>query len=441
MKINYSFLFIIPIALIMLMDNMFTELAAPSNPDIQYMMLNLLMKGGAALSFGYCWLKFQRMSKPMRMIYFLLNLYVIGMVVESMFRYDTPMVYPHVFQKLFVLYFSFFVYTFYKGNFHLKFSHVVYFIMAGFWLNVLIVNPHTLSISSFTGHERGVHSSSVYMLVIPFLYYLSNYFYRGKMFQLFMALFVLLTIFFFQHRTVWISTAVVLAFYYLLTKFKAEEPINFGKLVPIILVGIIAGIASSAFLFSMHPEIIDKVQASFSDMENFETQGTGGWRYKQWLSYVPFIEENLFLGMRFDGFELPIQFYREDLGRPVFEDGNGHHFHSFYIEILFYTGLAGLFIFLMLTWQTIKYVFRVRYMTIRQIMLLSFILSGFIFGISYVLPVFFYAVLGWAIVLMEEEVPAPVTYLKQSVWRRKLRLRELKENLLPPANKPIFKHN
>ncbi|MBC5772978.1 O-antigen ligase family protein [Pontibacter sp. KCTC 32443] len=430
MKLNYTFLFVIPLASIFLLDNMFMELAAPHNVDQQGAIFNIFMKGLAGIAFLYSAIHFQRMSPPMRFAFFVTTCYVFGLVFESYYKYNSFFIYPHVFLKVLIFYFSFFTYTFYKGNYYLKFSHIVYFILIGFWLNVLIVNPSALSLSSFTQHERGVHSTSVYMLVIPFLYFVTEYFTKPRLYSLGMAFFVLLSIFFFQHRTVWISTAVVLVIYYLLFRFKTETPITLGKILPIATIILGGAIASSAFIFSMHPEVIVKIMDNFSDIENFDKQGTGSWRYIQWMSYLPFIKENLFLGMRFEGFELPIQFYRDDIDKPVFEDGHGHFFHSFYVDVLFYIGLMGLFLYLLQAVYGIWRGLRMPMLTNNQIMLLSFVLSGFVFGISYILPPFFYGVLGWAIVALEEEHNERTSYLLAFVRRRKATLQAIKQRLI-----------
>jgi O-Antigen ligase len=430
MKLNYSFLFIIPLAMILLMDQLFIELMSPNSEEGQGALLNMMIKAMAGLSLMYGIFFYKRMSNYMKLAYFLLVVYIGALVFESKYVYGNFMMYPHVFMKVFIFTYTYFVYTYYKGNYHIKMKHVAWFILGGFLLNVLLVNPHTLSISAFTNHERGVYSNSVYMLTVPLLYFLSNYFYHSKFIDLFMAFFVLFLIFFFQHRTVWITTSFVLVVYYLLIRFKTVKPINFlAKLLPIgTVVGILAVIASG-FILSIHPEIIDKVQESFSDIENYDKQGTGGWRYQQIMSYVPFIQDNFMLGMRFDGFELPIQFYRDDIDAPVFEDGNGHHFHSFYVEVLFYTGLVGFILYLMIGLYPIIKALRQRVLTINQIILVSFITSGFIFGISYVLPVFFYGVLGWAIAAVEEERVTYPTRVRESGTRMRARRKALQKTL------------
>ena len=100
--------------MILIMDNAFTELAFPHNLEAQGNMLNLLLKGMAAVSFGYSAYYFKRMSPVMRVAYVLTTLYVFAMVFESYYFYGTPMVYPHVFQKLFLFYFIFFAGRHYK---------------------------------------------------------------------------------------------------------------------------------------------------------------------------------------------------------------------------------------------------------------------------------------------------------------------------------------
>ncbi|NDK55856.1 O-antigen ligase family protein [Pontibacter fetidus] len=418
MKLNYSLLFAIPLMVIFTMDNMFMELAAPHDPPSQGALLNLIIRGSAAISFVYSIFYFRRMSNYMKFAFALLTAYVFALVFESKYVYDSFMVYPHVFLKVLLFYYIFSMYTFYKGHYHLKFVHLVYFILIFFWMNAILINPDALSISSFTHHERGIHSTSVYMMVLPLFYFMSNYFYKGGLYNLGMTFFVLLTIFFFQHRTVWVVTAVMLAIYYLLIKFKTPKPINFAtKLLPVVTVMLVMGIASSAFLFSIHPEIIDKVMENFSDIENMESQGTGGWRYQQWMSYLPFIQDNFVTGMRFKGFELPIQFYRDDIDKPVFEDGKGHFFHSFYVDVLFYTGMIGLSLFLTAAFRPIYQGIKKFQLTTNQIILFTFVCSGFIFGISYVLPPFYYGVLGLCIVAMEKESVPRQTYLQDFASR------------------------
>lgn len=433
MKLNYSIIFAIPFMLILMMDEMYIKMMAPENELLQINLFNLFVKGSAVLSFCYSIINFQRMSPYMRVAFFLLTAYVFALVLESYFKYSTFMVYPHVFLKLFLLSYTFFIYTFYKKNPHLNFKHIVYFILIGFVLHLFIVHPQSLSISAFTSHERGAVATSVYMLMVPLMYFLGTYVYEGKLYNLFATFFVLGLIVFFQHRTVWICSTFAIAVFYLYIKFKADKPINLvGRMLPIAFIVTVVSIVMSAFIFTMNPEIIAKFQENFTDIENYDSQGTGGWRYLQFLSYLPFIEDNLMIGMRFEGFELPIQFYQEDIDKPVFEDGNGHFFHSFYVDILFYVGLAGMFVYFMTMIHPIRKSITKSPLPIIQIILLTFIASGFVYGISYILPPFYFGVLGFCITLIEEKNTAITSYLKQS--SRRMLARRRKHQLHAPVS-------
>jgi hypothetical protein len=433
MKLNYSIIFAAPLLLILMMDEMYIKLLLPDNPDLQVTLFNLLVKGSAALSFCYSIINFQRMSPYMRFAFFLLTTYVVVLVLESYYKYSTFLVYPHVFLKLFLLSYTFFIYTFYKKNPHLNFKHIIYFILVGFVLHIFVVHPEALSISAFTSHERGAVATSVYMLMIPLLFFMASYIYEGKVINLAGTFFVLFLIIFFQHRTVWICSAFAIGVFYLYIKFKADKPINLiGKLLPITFIVAVVGIVSSAFIFSMNPEIIQKFQENFTDIENYDSQGTGGWRYLQFLSYLPFIQENLMAGMRFEGFELPIQFYQEDIDQPVFDDGNGHHFHSFYVDILFYVGLAGLLIYFLAMVHPLRKSISRPQLSIIQIIILTFISTGFVYGISYILPPFYFGVLGWCITILEQKNNAYATYLKQSAQR--MLARRKTQNLHQPVS-------
>ncbi|WP_299759203.1 O-antigen ligase family protein [uncultured Pontibacter sp.] len=425
MKLNYSVIFAFPLMLIMFLDPMYLELLSGNNEATLGSILSIMVKLNAGIAFLYSAYRFQSMSPFMRFVFVLVTLYVFGMSMESYYKYNSFFVYPHVFLRLLLFYFVFFIYTFYKNNDYLRLNHIINFILIGFVLNVVLIHPEALSISSFTNHERGVNATTMYMLVIPFLYFASKYLFEGGMYNLIMSFVVVLAIIFFQHRTVWVCMIGVMAVYVYLVKFKADKSVNFGKLLPIAFVLVVLGIVSSAFLFSVHPEIILKIQENFSDIENASEQGTGGWRYNQFLSYLPFIQDNFLMGMRLEGFELPIQFYRDDLDAPVFEDGNGHHFHSFYVDVLFYIGMVGMTLFLLMYFFAIKKGFTGKRLNEKQIVIFAFICSGLVYGISYILPYFFYAFLGLAIAYLEQDTQQ-YSFLSDFGQRRREKIKKLR---------------
>ncbi|WP_266204816.1 O-antigen ligase family protein [Pontibacter kalidii] len=428
MKVNYSIIFAIPLLMVMFLDPMYLELISGDDENTLGAILSILVKLNTGIAFLYSAYRFQTMSPFMRFVFALVTIYLFGMVMESYYKYDSFFIYPHVFQRILLFYFVFFIYTFYKNNDYLQLRHIINIILIGFVLNVVLIHPEALSIASFTNHERGVNASTMYMIVIPFLYFASKYLFEGGAYNLMMSFVVILAIIFFQHRTIWVCMTGIIVVYVYLVKFKAAKPVNFGKLLPIAFVIAVMGIVSSAFLFSMHPEILTKFQENFSDIENASEQGTGGWRYNQFLSYLPFIQDNFLMGMRFEGFELPIQFYRDDIDAPVFEDGNGHHFHSFYVDVLFYIGFVGMALFMMMKIYALRKGFTSNTLDEKQIVILAFISSGFVYGISYILPFFFYAFLGLALAYMEQH-PENYTFIRESGMRMRARRRALQKTL------------
>jgi hypothetical protein len=144
-----------------------------------------------------------------------------------------------------------------------------------------------------------------------------------------------------------------------------------------------------------HPEILEKLADDIADIQNHNKQGTGEWRAVQAKAYWPFIQENIVVGMRFKGFELPIQFY--DPEQPwlvVFPDGHGHFFHSFYIDSLFYLGAIGLLLLCMPQLYTLGQIVRRPPLDPEAITWSIFIISSLVYGYSYALPAYFYGVAG-----------------------------------------------
>src|SRR5690606_20098813 len=109
-------------------------------------------------------------------------------------------------------------------------------------------------------------------------------------------------------------------------------------------------LAVSSLLLTYFPEIADKINENIANISNpkQDTTNTSQWRMQQYESYWPYVQQHLIEGMRLAGFELPIQFYHPEAGVAFFEDGTGHHFHSFYYDTIFYFGIIGVSIFVII---------------------------------------------------------------------------------------------
>lgn len=81
--------------------------------------------------------------------------------------------------------------------------------------------------------------------------------------------------------------------------------------------------------------------------------------------------------------------------------------------------------FMMMQIYAVKKGFTRKSLDEKQIVILAFITSGFVYGISYILPFFFYAFLGLALAYMEQQ-PETHSFILESARRRKKKLQSLR---------------
>ena len=216
-------------------------------------------------------------------------------------------------------------------------------------------------------------------------------------------------IIFFQHRTVWVAMMVALAINIILLR-KTLYKVDLNSLIPVGIFLFFVSIFLSLVIFSSE-EVMEKINENIEQImnpvgsENDDEESTSEWRYVQFKSYWPFVEKYPIFGMRLAGFELPVQFY--DLhGNNVFDDNTGHHFHSMYMDKLFYQGAFGLIIFMLpAIVYIIMCVLKQPYLTVTQVVLVSYVASGILYGFSYNYPDYFYGLIGFAVLKIEQMNP------------------------------------
>lgn len=347
-----------------------------------------------AISMPLSFLFFNRMNKVMKWYFIVFNLYMLFLVLESYQGYRSFFVYPHVFSKILPLYFLFAIYAISKENLDKQFKTIVFAVLIIFLIQVVFLKRHVLSLSAFYEHDRGFPVTSVYLVLIPCLYFFNKLLYSKQSKYLYLFLFTLAFIVFLQHRTVWIATAVSVTVSCILFYNKSKVTFNISKILPSIILLMIGFFIAFELVILKNPDVLEKLEGRVMDIFDPTGDNTAGWRYEQFLSYWPFIQENMVTGLRFEGFELPIQFYVHDSDELRFEDGTGHHFHSFYTDILFYHGIIG---FLLMSFPILYYIgtgFSKNNLTLLELVLLAFVCNGFFYGISYWLPGYFYGLLG-----------------------------------------------
>jgi len=396
MRINFRFLHILPLLLLLVTDRAFTEFVVKDEDDPVLSQYGYLMTAFSLALIGW----YFRYLSPVMRRWLLVTVAATGLLaLESYNGWGTPMVYPHVFAKLTILLPIFALFAYYRCH-ALPVSLLMFLALLGLTANLAVYHPEALSLSAFLENERGFQVTSALLLLLPALYYFNQYLTRGGLLRLGVFFVILALIVFLQHRTVWLTTALALVVNGLLIVFRRVEGIQLtpNRLLPILLLPLVVGSLGGAAVVLDNPQVLKKLEESVSDIENADKQGTGSWRLKQIEAYQPFVEENPVAGLRLEGFELPIQFYG-DGDAPIWRDRTGHHFHSFYLDRLFYFGLLGLLLVVAVPIGLL--VRRVRQpvpFSPTTAALVSFISCTLLYGFSYDWPPYLYALLGLTLV-------------------------------------------
>jgi O-Antigen ligase len=411
MKINLRLLYLLGILVLFFSDPMFSDLLTghaaeeDTGPHPAHDYNVLYSRLFAFLCVGLS-VFYYRHLKGIARLMFWVGVATTGLLAaESYWFYDTPMVYPHVFQKLLVLFAIPAFYGLYARYGRITLADIVPVIWVGLLLNLIFVNSDVVSISAFLAHNRGLYASSAYLLVIPLLYHFNTYLTGRQTRHLALFFLAAFAIFFFQHRTVWVTAAAALALNGLLVARAAPRRLGGSALPALLGIPLVLAFFSASFILVSYPEVLDKLAANFSDIENHSTQGTGEWRQMQIDSYWPFVEENPLLGMRLAGFELPVQFYNPESHTTFFEDGHGHNLHSFYLEIPFYFGAVGMLLFVLPQLLLLLRLVRRVPTSPEALSWTVLIVTSLVYAYSYCLPSFFFGFIGYGLLRIRQLTP------------------------------------
>lgn len=329
--------------------------------------------------------------------------YFIYLVFVSLYYYNTPFIYPHVFSKFTPVFVIYFFYLFFKDVSPKLIEKAFLIIFLVIIANILILKRQFLNVGSFVSLDRPIIASSAYLLIIPFLLFLNKYAKTKNYIYLLGFYFSAGLLFFVQQRTVWgCVILVILANAVFINKIR-DVRFDPRVLFYLFIMPLIGVILLSTIILAAKPKFYTRMVENIEDIVNYKEQGTGSWRYEQYQSYKPFVQDNFFFGMGFDGFELPIQFYNVDTGIQVFRDGTGHHIHNFYIHTMFYHGIVGLLILIFPLIYYLILCFKKRKMGIVNFVFFAFICSGILYGLNYSLPFFYFALLGLGLASLERK--------------------------------------
>ncbi|KUG07187.1 O-antigen ligase family protein [Solirubrum puertoriconensis] len=422
MIISLRFRFLIVLLVVLLTDRAFTAFAFEDADDpVLWMCMQLLTAGMLGLSVLYL----RCFSPTMRKWYFVMLACLAALALESRIGWDTWMVYPHVFNKLLVIMPLFAVYGFYRRYGMPPLSLLMGFLLVGLAASLVINFPEALSLASFVDNERGFNVESTYLLLLLALYYFNQYMAKGGLPRLLVFFVALGMIVFLQHRTVWLCTLLALTLNVFMLRRTKGVTLSFQRFMPLFVLPIVVALGGGIGVVLNNPEVLARLETSIEDIQNPDKQGTGSWRLQQFRSYEPFIQEHPVAGMRLKGFELPIQFYSTESKLKVWKDGTGHHFHSWYVDRLFYFGIIGVLLVLVVP---IKLVIRrlrsPEPLDANSAAFLAFLGSSLLYSFSYDWPYYMYSVYGFALAIMDPlPVAAPAVY-QPRVPRRTRRTEE-----------------
>ncbi|GAA3926395.1 O-antigen ligase family protein [Hymenobacter algoricola] len=415
MIISLRFRYTLLILAFLVTDRAFTEFVFVNEDDGVLNRYNYVL---VALSLYTIGRNYRYLKGLMRGWLWVLLAGLLALALESFAGWGSWLVYPHVFSKYTALLPIFAVYAYYARHGLPPLELLMRLLLLGLLTNLLVYHPEALSLSAFLDNERGFGSTSAMLVLLPTLYYLNEYLTRGGLLRLLVFFLGLGLIGFLQHRSVWLALGLALPLNGLLLALGRVEGarLTSSRLLPIVLIPLLLVISGGLAVLS-DPQVRQKLDASVQDILHPDKQGTGSWRLRQYESYEPFLREYPVAGMRLKGFELPIQFYAPDSDQPVWPDWTGHHFHSFYVDRLFYFG--GLGVLLVLLVPVLQLGRRLRQpvpLAPAAATLAVFALSMLVYGISYDWPPFFYAMLGLALAaaapvwVPRPTLPAPAAF-------------------------------
>ncbi|UHG90345.1 O-antigen ligase family protein [Spirosoma oryzicola] len=315
-----------------------------------------------------------------------LVLSVILLVLESKYEYD-QFVYSYFVIKRFA-YCGVALCCYYLASRAglLKIEYAVYLIFGFFFFNQLLLGQ--IFSYNLTSESRTTLSPDALYLVIPFIYYLVLYLRERRLRQLMASLFTLFIIIFLLHRTV-ISAAVVAASVIVGISFLGKVTINPLPVWRTLILFTIMLAISLPFTDLLPESKVTSFMENINGIFDPKEDNTGSWRVEQSTYYLSQVPEKPIFGWRYEGYDRGEIMENED-----FPD-KGTIIHSQYVDMLYNYGAFGLAINLILMLSAIiALYFSRRVLTVDQLVLFGFLVSGVVYGISYQEPVYFWGFVG-----------------------------------------------
>ncbi|MCX3264044.1 O-antigen ligase family protein [Pedobacter agri] len=345
---------------------------------------------------------FHKLRKSEQIYLGVISFFVIRLVFESLLDYGTIFQQLTLYTILFPAIFIVFVRALCRSynldilEFLAKFYlavYVIFMIIYGRGFSFSLNSVEMDDYGPFSGDSRVIHARSIFMMILPLLWFLNKYLKERVTSALLWFLFCVIVIVIHQHRSVWASSLFSLGIYFFIV--VRNRIISLSKTLKIFFSAAL-GILLLAFVISqLFPDMLTFFGERFSEiLDPTREDGTGKFRADQRRVYFPMVLERPFFGWTFEGFEMK---------NPLVDwwpEKTGQHFHEGFMEMLFYHGFLGLILkYFYLLYLGFKAFFR--NLDEKSGILIAFTLAGLIFSFSYVLPLIFWGVVGICLYYLE----------------------------------------
>lgn len=380
-----------------LMENIFSWLILPNS-----VIILLYEKIMSLLIYALLLVSFHKLRKSEQIYLGVISFFVIRLVFESLLDYGTIFQQLTLYTILFPAIFIVFVRALCRSynldilEFLAKFYlavYVIFMIIYGRGFSFSLNSVEMDDYGPFSGDSRVIHARSIFMMILPLLWFLNKYLKERVTSALLWFLFCVIVIVIHQHRSVWASSLFSLGIYFFIV--VRNRIISLSKTLKIFFSAAL-GILLLAFVISqLFPDMLTFFGERFSEiLDPTREDGTGKFRADQRRVYFPMVLERPFFGWTFEGFEMK---------NPLVDwwpEKTGQHFHEGFMEMLFYHGFLGLILkYFYLLYLGFKAFFR--NLDEKSGILIAFTLAGLIFSFSYVLPLIFWGVVGICLYYLE----------------------------------------
>ncbi|RYD70137.1 MAG: O-antigen ligase domain-containing protein, partial [Sphingobacteriales bacterium] len=352
--------------------------------------------------FAFVLYNFSNLSRDEKIYIGLFCVFIIRLLFESMLVYGSIFQQLTLFTILFPVVFTIFI-KFIARSYSLdileliaKFYlilYVVFMVIYGRGFSFSLEQVDMEDYGPFSGDSRIIHARSIFMMIVPLLWYLNQFLRKLKVTDLLIFLFCVAVIVVHQHRSVWASSIFAIGIYFFISLRNYLIPIS--RLVRTSLSGLLLLALIVFTLYQASPGTLVFFSDRFSEIfDPAKEDGTGKFRADQREVYFPMVLEKPFFGWTFEGFEMK---------NPLVDwwpEKTGQHFHEGFMEMLFYYGFLGLlmkyFFLIYLAWKAFS-----KSLNQKPIIFIAFSLSGLIFSFSYVLPLIFWGIVGLCLYYLE----------------------------------------